>query len=76
MVEGRITAFDGDLSEVRSFTLVTEDGDSLEFVPGPGASFHGGPLSHLRDHLVSGEPVVVFYDEVDGRFVVSAVEAR
>ena len=76
VVEGRIIAFDGDLEVVRSFTLVTEDGESLEFVPAPGAAFHGGPLSHLRDHLVSGERVVVFYVEENGDLVVSSVEDR
>ena len=76
VVEGRIIDFDGDLEQVRSFTLVTDDGESFDFVPASDATFHGGPLSHLRDHLVSGEPVAVFYDEVEGELVVSAVEDR
>lgn len=75
-VEGRIVEFDGDLTAVRSFVLLTERGDRIEFRPGPEATFHGGPLTHLRDHLVSGEPVVVFYEgSADEARVVSVEDA-
>lgn len=64
---GVVTAFDGDLSVTNSFTILTEDGTELVFVPSPDATFHGGPMSHIRSHLVSGEPVSVEYvEEPDG----------
>ena len=72
-VEGSVVAFDGDLEQVRSFDVATDDG-TLTFVPARDATFHGGPLSHLRAHLVSGEPVVVFYELMDGVNVAVSVE--
>jgi hypothetical protein len=73
-IEGRLVDFDGDLAEVRSFSIVTESGAGFTFTPAPDATFHGGPLTHLREHLISGEPVVVFYTQNDGAFVAVGVE--
>ena len=58
-VVGVVVAVDGDLSEVRGFSLLLSDGDILALVPQAGLLFDGGPLAHLRDHLVSGAPVEV-----------------
>ena len=56
----------GDLTTVESFTLRLPDGTDSTFVPAAGVLFHGtGNLSHLRDHLRSGEPVEVRYEELD-----------
>ncbi len=60
---GVVTAVDGpDLAHVDEFTLRTPDGKSLRFRVG---TLHVGggdlPAAHLREHLVSGEPVRVFY---------------
>jgi hypothetical protein len=53
----------GSLTSVDEFTIRTAEGDDLTFVPAPGIRFHGlGPLGHLRNHLTTGEPVVVFYE--------------
>ncbi len=60
-VHGVVVEVKGDLSAVESFTIRTEDGEELEFVPRPGTRFDGGPLSHLSQHLLSGEPVLVRY---------------
>lgn len=73
-VEGRLAEMEGDLEVVRSFVLLNGDGERLEFMVDPGATFHGGPLSHVRDHLLSGEPVVVFYTEQGGDLVATGVE--
>ena len=63
-VEGLVTAVDGDLSEVRSFSILTE-GTERRFVPADDGDF-AFPLPHLGDHLRSGEPVVVFWETRDG----------
>lgn len=73
-VEGRLAEVDSDLLVVRSFVLLTDDGERLDFTVEPGATFHGGPLAHIRDHLLSGESVVVFYEERDGGLVATGVE--
>lgn len=63
-VEGLVTQVDGDLSEVRSFSVLTEDGPRT-FVPAEDGDF-AFPLPHLGEHLRSGEPVVVFWEDQDG----------
>jgi hypothetical protein len=73
-IAGRLAEVDGDLTTVESFVLLTEDGERLRFLADPAASFHGGPLSHIRDHLVSGEPVVVFFEERGDDLVATAVD--
>lgn len=66
-VHGVVTAVDGDLSVTNSFTILTEDATELVFVPAEDATFHGGPMSHISSHLLSGEPVMVEYvEEADG----------
>lgn len=72
-VVGSLIEFDGDLSDVRSFTVLTEDGETMRFEPAADATFHGGPLSHLRDHLVSGAPIVVRFVERSGVLVATSV---
>ncbi len=63
---GVVVEIDGDLETVRSFVLRTGDGEELTFVPDASADFDGAPLSHLRDHLRSGEEVRVDYEEREG----------
>lgn len=69
-VEGALIELDGDISTVQRFTIVLTDGSRLQFVPGPDATFHGGPLGHLRDHLRTGSSVVVQY-RVEGDVLVA-----
>ena len=74
-VEGIVVEVDGNLTETRSFVVVTEDGDRFTFVPRDGLRFtHGAPLSHLREHATFGTEVVVDYEEGDDTLV--AVELR
>lgn len=72
-VRGVVVDVQGDLQTVERFTLLTEEGEQLEFVPGTGLRFDGGPLSHLRQHMVSGEPVRVRYESESGALVVVEV---
>ena len=59
-IGGVVIDVTGDLTTVESFTLRTADGTNRRFEPAPGILFHqSAPLSHLSDHLLSGEPVLV-----------------
>jgi hypothetical protein len=51
----------GDLTSTTAVTILDGDGTQLVFVPSSDATFHGGPVSHIRDHLLNGLPVVVDY---------------
>lgn len=62
---GVVFGVEGDLSEVRSFTVFVSEEEIVEFVPAEDGSF-AFPLSHLREHLRSGEPVVVQWEMIDG----------
>ena len=75
-VRGSVIELEADLLEVESFTVRSDEGDLFHFAPGPDAAFDDGtPLSHLREHLRDGFPVVVTYTEADdGSLVVSTVE--
>lgn len=65
-VTGIVVEVDGDLVSVSRFVVVVEDGSRLEFIPSPGILFHDrAPISHLQDHLRSGEPVRVVYESLD-----------
>jgi hypothetical protein len=61
-IEGIVTEVTGDLTTVQSFVILDGDGDSHLFTPQSGLLFYGGPLSHLRDHIVTGERVRVVYE--------------
>lgn len=66
---------DGDLTSVQSFLLRLEDGTDLRLEPAAGLLFdHNAPISHLRDHQRSGEPVMVVYEEsADGTLIAIEV---
>ncbi len=65
-VTGVVIDVVGDLTNVESFVLRLPDGTDHTFHPAAGVLFHGtANLSHLRDHLRSGEPVEVRYEELD-----------
>jgi hypothetical protein len=74
-VTGIVVEVDGDLTAVSRFVLVLPDGTRQEFVPSPGILFHDrAPISHLQDHLRSGEPVGVVYETLaDGSLVAVEV---
>jgi hypothetical protein len=59
---GLVTSVEGDLQDVTSFVVLVE-GDELEFTPSPEGDFDF-PLSHLREHQRTGEPVLVGWELV------------
>lgn len=64
----------GNLSSIESFGIVLADSSSLHLEPEPGVLFDGeGPLSHLRDHLRSGQPVEVEFYRNGNRLMATAV---
>ncbi|MGI9585379.1 MAG: hypothetical protein ACR2N7_07285 [Acidimicrobiia bacterium] len=62
---GVVTDVVGNLVMTESFTLTLEDGSEATFYPTADATFHGGPISHIRDHLLSGVPVTVQFVVMD-----------
>ena len=60
---GVVTEVTGDLSGIESFVVLHVEGGSFKFKPRSGLLVMGAPPSHLRDHVVSGEPVKVTYHE-------------
>ena len=62
-IEGVISEVTGDLTEIQSFVILDDEGKSHLFTPEQGLVFYGGPLSHLRDHIITGERVVVTFEE-------------
>ncbi|HSM02488.1 MAG TPA: hypothetical protein VK960_08655 [Acidimicrobiia bacterium] len=66
-VTGVLTDVEGDLTGIESFELLTA-GERIRFVPEDGLDVFGDdgtPLSHLHEHLQTGDPVRVTY-RVDG----------
>jgi hypothetical protein len=55
----------GDLTEVMAFTLLVE-GEELTFHPVADGDYPY-PLSHLREHLRDGSPILVTWERVDGQ---------
>ena len=71
-VIGVVTAVDGDLTEVRTFTMLVE-GDEMTFVPAPDGEF-AFPLTHLREHMRDGTLVRVGWER-DGDAIRALVIA-
>lgn len=60
---GIVVEVDGDLTETRSFTVVDADGTRWVLVPVDGLLFEdGAPLSHLTEHVRTGQSVRVRYE--------------
>jgi hypothetical protein len=73
-VIGIVTDVTGDLTEIKSFVVLDTSGDSHKFTPGDGMTVMGSPASHLRDHVVSGEPVrVIHHKGPNGRLIADDV---
>lgn len=60
---GVVIAADGpNAAQVDTFSLRTSEGQVLQFTVGRLDLSNGGlPAPHLREHLVSGEPITVYY---------------
>lgn len=56
----------------------TADGQILQFTVGRLQLHEGGlPAPHLREHLVSGEPITVFYyGDGESRYITRYVDAN
>ncbi|MEX0825542.1 MAG: hypothetical protein WD184_02105 [Acidimicrobiia bacterium] len=75
-VTGVLTAVDGDLTGVESFEIQS-GGERLRFVPADGLDVFGDdgtPLSHLFEHLQTGDPVRVTYRVEGDARVATRVE--
>lgn len=61
---GIVLGVEGSLEEVSSFTVLVE-GQELTFVPVEDGDYDF-PLSHLREHLRTGEPILVTWQLENG----------
>lgn len=76
---GVVISVDGpSAAQVNSFTLRTDSGQVLAFTVGRLDLANGGlPAPHLREHLVSGEPITVEFEAVSGENIArSYVDAQ
>ena len=71
-IVGPVIAVDGDLTEVRSFTVLVE-GDPMVFVPIAEGDY-AFPLTHLREHLRDGTPVRVAWEKRADQIAAISVE--
>lgn len=74
-VTGVVTAVEGSISAVESFTLRLPDGTDRTFETALDVVLHNAAsTAHLRDHLVSGVPVEIRFRELDdGRYVATEI---
>ena len=74
-VTGVVIAVEGGLGGIDFFVVRLEDGTDLTLVPVEGLLFDEvGPLSHVRDHLVSGSPVRITYEtSVEGSATATVI---
>ncbi len=72
-VVGVVTSVQGDLSGIEKFEVLLSDGTTLDVIPAPGLLFEGGPLTHVRDHLRTGEPIWLSIDRGSGSAVAYEV---
>ena len=72
---GVITAIDGEGSDVRSFTLETENERTLEVFIAADVDY-GFDLRHLHEHEATGDPVRCALEEREGRaYALEIVDA-
>lgn len=70
---GVVTGVEGTLTEVESFTVLA-DGDEATYLIVEGQAYEF-PLDHLREHLRSGEPVAVEWEDRDGtRYAIAITD--
>ncbi|MDH4116090.1 MAG: hypothetical protein OEX04_01575 [Acidimicrobiia bacterium] len=72
--EGLVVDVVGDLSAVESFSVLDENGTHI-YIPSADGDF-AFPLPHLREHMISGEAVIVFWQDREGvRYAVKVDDA-
>lgn len=69
---GIVVDVQGELEEIDTFTVLI-DGEQVTFETSPDADY-AFPLGHLRDHLRSGEPVVVRWETEGERRVATSID--
>ncbi|MEN8238690.1 MAG: hypothetical protein ABFR53_05760 [Actinomycetota bacterium] len=74
-LRGVVSEVSGDLTTVTGFVVLAEDGSSHRFTPQDGLLFEGGPLTHLREHVVTGQPVIVTFElGAEGELIAIEIE--
>jgi len=74
-ITGVVSEVNGDLTTVSGFVVLAADGTSHRFTPADGLLFEGGPLPHLREHVITGQAVVVTFEQgSDGGLIAVHVE--
>lgn len=71
-VTGIVVDVRGDLEDIEQFTVLA-NGERMEFGTTSDGDYSFG-LGHLRDHLRSGEPVVVRWEERGDRLVATFID--
>jgi hypothetical protein len=71
-VTGIVVDVQGDLDNVEQFTVLVE-GEQMVFETTTDADY-AFPAAHLRDHLRSGEPVQVRWEQEDDRRVAVFID--
>ena len=61
-VRGVVVSIEGGLDNVTGFELLAEDGTRLQFSVDADADFDDLPLSHLNQHRLTADPVLVAYE--------------
>lgn len=65
-ISGVVVDVTGGITTVEEFVLRLSDGTDQAMVPAPGITFHdGAAIGHLRDHLRSGQTIVIEYEILD-----------
>lgn len=71
-MRGIVVEVEGDLENVSGFSVLV-DGDVIEFSPSPAGTY-AFPLTHLREHLRTGEPVQVGWSRTEDGLVVTFLD--
>jgi hypothetical protein len=70
---GVITSVEGTIDDISAFTLLA-DGAEIRFATSDDADY-GFPLSHLREHQRTGDPVFVEWEMVGTvRYALSVID--
>lgn len=74
-VAGVITSVDAvALDQVHGFTLTSAGGQDLTFVIGKLENGDEFPPGHLKEHMASATPILVYFRQENGALVVYRVE--
>ena len=74
-VAGVVTAVDSTgLTQVTGFTLLTNEGETIQFTIGQLENCDEFPPGHLKEHQATAAPVLVFFRQENGRLVVFRIE--